>query len=437
MANAKKPAAGASNKAKSTGTKSGAGTAAPSKASGAGSKASKTAASASKATAKASAAAKDATTTAKAVTPSALKKDVVASDKPMPTVAKEPREADVAQSAAQDKSAAKPEPVTEKPTPVAAQQPSNSGSVFWPLVLGGVVAGVIGYGVSELNLLNLRTQDNELASSVATLGEQVSGQRERLATLEAVEPVTPDAPDLSGINEQIATLSTQLADIEARLKSVEDQPLSDGGTLGDAAAYERALQELQASVQDQKAEIQELIGNARSVEEATADAARKAAIQSALTEITTAISAGQPFDGAVAALAENGVTEMPAGLADVAADGVSTLAKLQTGFADQARAALSAARNSDEVEPETGVAGFLRRQLGARSTVPREGSDPDAVLSRAEAAVRDGQLATALEEIDTLPADAQSAIQDWLDQARARSAAEAAVQDLSNSLTAN
>ncbi len=68
---------------------------------------------------------------------------------------------------------------------------------------------------------------------------------------------------------------------------------------------------------------------------------------------------------------------------------------------------------------------------------PREGDDPDAVLSRAEAAVRDGRVADALTEIETLPAPVQDAMADWLASARARAATEAAVQDLSQRLTAN
>jgi hypothetical protein len=84
-----------------------------------------------------------------------------------------------------------------------------------------------------------------------------------------------------------------------------------------------------------------------------------------------------------------------------------------------------------------GVGGFLKRQLGARSVAPRDGSDPDAVLSRAEAAVRDGRVGAALTELETLPPEVQSAMEDWLAQARTRADAEQAVQDLSERLTAN
>ena len=50
-----------------------------------------------------------------------------------------------------------------------------------------------------------------------------------------------------------------------------------------------------------------------------------------------------------------------------------------------------------------GLGAFLQNQLGGRSVVPREGDDPDAVLSRVGAAVEAGDLSTALTEIESLP----------------------------------
>ncbi|AWX92777.1 hypothetical protein DPM13_05185 [Paracoccus mutanolyticus] len=64
------------------------------------------------------------------------------------------------------------------------------------------------------------------------------------------------------------------------------------------------------------------------------------------------------------------------------------------------------------------IGNFLRVQTGARSVEPREGSDPDAILSRANAAVEAGAIATALDEIATLPQSGQNAMKSWTDRAR-------------------
>ena len=126
--------------------------------------------------------------------------------------------------------------------------------------------------------------------------------------------------------------------------------------------------------------------------------------------------------------------EVPAALSDVAADGVAQLSTLQAEIPDAARAALAAARAT---ETDGGLGGFLKRQLGARSVAPREGDDPHAVLSRLEAAVREGRLDAALAEAEALPSEAQAAMQDWIDAAQARVDAQSATEALVQRVAAN
>lgn len=465
MAKAKRPAAKkpANSAAKKPAAKS---AAAKSSASAAASKASAAVADASADVAK----------TSTAVSPSEMKKQLEASDKPVPQVAKEPPASEAA------KEVPKPEgkepvavqkaksPVEKAPvvTPPAAE-PAAQRSAFLPLVLGGVVAAGLGYFASELDLFGTRgggddilrasveSQDTRLSaleaaevdlSAVDTLAEQVAGSNSRLEDL---------STQISGAIERLDTLQTEstavaerLEAIDTRLSDVEKRPITENANSEAAvAAYERELAALTASVEEQRAALQEsvdaqraeveaLLDNAITVEEAAAEAAKVANIQKALTGLTSALGSGAPFDAPLAALAEQGVTDLPAALSDVAADGVQTLSALQGDFPDKARAALGAARASGEPdEEEAGFGGFLRRQLGARSLTPKEGNGPDAVLSRAEAAVREGRLNDALGELEALPAPAQDAIQDWLDAARARADAQAAIEELSQSLTAN
>ena len=77
---------------------------------------------------------------------------------------------------------------------------------------------------------------------------------------------------------------------------------------------------------------------------------------------------------------------------------------------------------------------FLANQLGARSVTPRDGADPDAVLSRAEAALRSGDLAATLQELEALPAPAAEVLTGWTARAETRQgaldAADAVAQDL-------
>ena len=65
---------------------------------------------------------------------------------------------------------------------------------------------------------------------------------------------------------------------------------------------------------------------------------------------------------------------------------------------------------------------------------PREGNDPDAVLSRAEAALVAGDLPAALAEIAALPPVAQEVLSPWVATAQTRLNAIAAVADLTSKI---
>ncbi|MEC9310797.1 MAG: hypothetical protein VYA97_03480, partial [Pseudomonadota bacterium] len=111
---------------------------------------------------------------------------------------------------------------------------------------------------------------------------------------------------------------------------------------------------------------------------------------------------------------------------------------LQTTYDDAARAALSASlRDLADGDANARISSFLKAQLGLRSLTPREGDDPDAVLSRAQATLDSGDVAAALSELDALPAAGQAEMADWRATAQARVDAVAAAGDLAQTLTTN
>ena len=360
--------------------------------------------------------------------------------------------------------ASKPSGSSSKPAPEKAEKPSAAASkptsspastsvpepapkerkrsVFFPMLLGGAIAAGLGFAASEYDVLGTRAQ------SAAELQSAMEAQQARIAELEArvEEPATlPESlpqvdalrEDLTASREALSALQSQLAEIDSRLTTVEKQPATGGDNQVAVAAFEREMEALRASVAEQRSEIESLLDNAQTAEEATAAAAEAARAQTAMTQMNAAISAGRPFEAPLAELQQAGVEDIPETLRESAAGGVVTLANLQARYPDAAREALATARAAVPEEGEGGFGNFLKRQLGARSVAPREGTDADAVLSRAEAAVRDGRLTDALAEIDTLPAPAQDAMAEWLADARARQAAETAANELSQRLTAN
>ena len=81
------------------------------------------------------------------------------------------------------------------------------------------------------------------------------------------------------------------------------------------------------------------------------------------------------------------------------------------------------------------IGDFLRDNLGARSLEPRDGDDADAVLSRAEGALKAGRLGDALAELETLPDASRAELTGWIELAETRRNAIAAAEELNASLS--
>ena len=302
----------------------------------------------------------------------------------------------------------------------------------------------------------MRAADN--SEVIEKLTAQIDSQAKSLAELKA-SVAGIELPDVSGINQQVEQLSGTVAplageiaalkgqmdglnQLDDRLTAVEKRPLSEGASSEAVAAYERELAKLQETIVAQRTEVEGLIdkarameAEARALEEQAAANARTAANRAAAARLRSQLDTGAPFDGLVAELTAGGVA-VPDALTASAAEGVVTVATLREGFPPAAREALAVARKTDAGGTE-GIGAFFQRQLGARSVEPREGADPDAVLSRAEAALVAGDLAKALDEISALPDPAQAALADWVSVARTRQAAIAAADALAQSLNSN
>jgi hypothetical protein len=164
--------------------------------------------------------------------------------------------------------------------------------------------------------------------------------------------------------------------------------------------------------------------------------ARAAVARGALLRVQAALDSGAVFDAALADLAGAGIA-VPAALADNAG-GVPALSVLQAEFPEAARAALAAAVSQPAGDTLGNRLGsFLRAQTGARALTPRDGDDPDAVLSRAEAALRAGDLDGTLALVDALPPEAQAQMAAWRARADTRSRAAAALAELAATLAQN
>ncbi|WP_093975218.1 mitofilin family membrane protein [Boseongicola aestuarii] len=325
------------------------------------------------------------------------------------------------------------QPVVSEPRPAA---PVEKGPSTFGLVFGGLLAGAIGFLVATFAVPegwpNPPADPNEAMQAVL---ESQAVQIEALGVQIAGLAGTSSEVDLSSVQDDIAGLSDRFDALSARIEAIENAPApaivtTPAPNLDFDAEMEAFRAELEAAAAAARAEVEAAQARASQIE-AEAEAAAEVAMQrAALAEVSAALESGATFSEALTIL-----PDAPEALTSVAAEGVPTLAALRSAFPDAARNALRAVHDVPADASATDrLAAFLRKQTNARSLSPREGDDPDAVLSRAEAALNGGDLSSALSELSGLPDGAISSLADWIGQAETRAAATAAAQSLSNEL---
>ncbi|MEQ8368523.1 MAG: hypothetical protein RIB61_17640 [Roseicyclus sp.] len=380
---------------------------------------------------------------------------------------------------------ATPEPA-QRPAPAPAAYEQSSGPGFVPLILGGVIAAGIGYGAAYMGYLPTGA---DTTSDTTAITAALEAQNETLAALQAqvselanAEPVMPEMPeiptvDLGPVTEQIQALSTQIdgttsaiADIAARVTVLEERPVFTGDVDEDNAAAVAAVGQLQEELRAQQeaaaaeaaalqAAAAEAANAAAQAEAAAAEAAQalaaaeadaadavaaaaaaadtamaEAQAAAALREVQLAMTSGAPFAEPLAVLA--GVVDTPDSLTAVADTGVPTLEAIEAGFAPAARAALPVAlRETAGDSTADRLGAFLMGQIGGRAIEPREGDDPDSVLSRVGAAVQAGDLQEALTEIASLPDGARAELAPWVADVEIRAAAETGLAQVTAALS--
>ncbi len=316
-------------------------------------------------------------------------------------------------------------------TPQAPQRKRRGLAwVIWPL-LGGALAAAAGYGVAQYvpngwpmaSVVTLQTQVAELSDQVQALQADLQKADARLASLETAPAPQSDAG--------------QIAALELRLAALESKPMPAGT---DSAALDQLRTEvaaiktngaavMSAQVQaDLDAKVQATEAKLTAMEQSAQAQAAATLTRAALGQIAAALDSGAPYPSAIAALAGADIAVV---LTDNATAGLPSLQALQASFPDSARTALEAALRANMGESwSERVGNFLRTQVGVRSLTPRDGPDPDAILSRAEAALTAGDVALALAEMATLPTPAQDALSAWRVRAQLRLDAQAALAAL-------
>ncbi|MDE1149379.1 MAG: mitofilin family membrane protein [Azospirillaceae bacterium] len=254
---------------------------------------------------------------------------------------------------------------------------------------------------------------------------------------------------LSAAAQRQQALEQEVADLKAKLAAAPAAATGDGAPAADpalAARLDQMTEQFTRLTDRQRALEQALAQSAQQREELSARlaaqnaaAGRGQALLVATNQLQAALVAGRPYDvelSAVRSLApdDDALRQILDRLAQTQGKGLAGPLALRDGFDRAADAAQRAARVPEGADWLEQLWGRLKALVTIRRKDGHmEGNEPDAVVSRAGAALDRGDLGTAVAEMSALagPPAATPEVQAWLRDAQARLAADDAMTRLS------
>ena len=284
----------------------------------------------------------------------------------------------------------------------------------------------------ELRLRDLSSRPPPAAVDPKALDEVAS----RVAKLEAAAGATPQAPASD------AALAARIAALEAELK-VMAETMGNLGRRTDellaaarevraradatAAALAELAQKIPAATATERSALEALANRVSAVErseKAVERSDRTVRLAVAASALNAAVARGDAFAAELATVKVLGADpRLVEALEPFARTGVPPTAALAREFSELAPSLQQASGAS----PREGALGKLQmnaeKLIRIRRVDEPAGSDPAAIVARAEAKVSRGDIAGALSELAQLPPDARAPAEAWIKRAQARTAA--------------
>ena len=343
---------------------------------------------------------------------------------------------------------AAPEPVAETPAPEPVSQPVPAAAPVSPWIVApvsGAVAAALVIGVGwmlgwpaiqpaatppapQLNAAAIDDLTGRIAGLETKISKPVAPSAVTLADPAALARMDTLEKSLTALRSELATTRAQGEKLAAAINEVKSAPRADGSPAPDLSGINEQIAKIDSAMRVQAAEIAEQaskIASAKPIEAKVADdLPLRRVVAAALLDVL--VRTGDPYPAALAAaktLAPNPDALKP--LEPFAATGVPNAGKLSSELLTLVPKLLPVTPQDNAT---TGAGIVERLQAGAAKLVRIErtdtsGSDRGAVVARATAAALRNDFNEARRELKTLaPAD-RAAAQSWLDKADARDAA--------------
>ncbi|REJ70930.1 MAG: hypothetical protein DWQ15_03460 [Proteobacteria bacterium] len=317
---------------------------------------------------------------------------------------------------------------------VEAIETERKSSGVLPLVVAGFICAGLGFGAAILSqpsnpiwpvhpdMAQFRDETTGQITGIDTRLNALAGRLIDVDQRPVGDVFQSDLDELTtGFDQRFLEIASQLENFDKRLAALEKSTIESAIPDELVAQYQDEVKRLKETLEAQRESLQQFMSETAETANEVTQRAKDTVARGILAQIRAAIDAGGPFDSAIKEFDEQVGEVLPNQLRSLAEEGVQTYQELRDSFAEAARSALNAARDElNESEGFAGIGNYLRKQFQARSVKPKAGDDADAVLSRAEQALRENDLNGALNELDALPDAARDQMQPWIDQARER-----------------
>lgn len=298
------------------------------------------------------------------------------------------------------------------------------------------------------------------ADLAAAIGRLEAADAERTAfaeTLTSVEGQLEAMNDATvrreaGRADAMDTLRSQVSTLAAAIAATPT-PGEAGGEPASApvatrlALLEGAVRRLEARVNGLSSEalptpdltrIDMIEAEVRALKARPVGAAGDAALGLAVAGLSQAVAGTAPYETELETLERVMGREAPLALADPAATGLPSALSLASSFERASVLALEAlakdrAAGQSESWTDT-IANSFSALVVVRPTEELEGDGPDAVISRVQARLDEGDIRAAMIELEQLPQVGLDALGPWLEDATRRADAESALAELTGVL---
>ena len=283
-----------------------------------------------------------------------------------------------------------------------------------PVLFGAVVGAAVSFllSINIVPRLPLWNELKEAQEKSAVNFDNISKQMNELKIM--VAKINSDIPE----EVDILPIVDELGELRKKVQLIEKY---------DFSRSDINIKEIEALVDDKIKMLEEdfyLLGTKieknMPINMPSTNKDANVSLNEALASMQNAITTGLPFQKTLTDYEMASGREAPSIIKIWAKTGVATQFNLLQTFPEYARNLLQIEHDNHFTDEESGlgIAKFFKKFVKTRSTSPQVGTSNDAILSRAEYSLKNGDIEKALKELDRLPLVLQNEMRDWYKEAK-------------------